>query len=131
MFTDGSMNEEGRVGGGWYVEGLRGWKEGIGKLATAWDRVIVEMRSGMQMAPEDQKILVLSDSQAAIAAIRKAAKTGRARTGELKEVMEGVRRQQKKLGPDVVRFAPKAMKRQTRWPNLGLNWEMRRRQWGK
>jgi len=57
------------------------------------------------MVPEDQKILVLSDSQAAIAAVRKAGRTGRARTGELKEVVEEVRKRQENLGPDAVRFA--------------------------
>jgi len=34
VFTDGSMSEEGRVGGGWYVEGLAGLKERMGKLVT-------------------------------------------------------------------------------------------------
>jgi len=54
------------------------------------------------MVPEDQKVLILSDSQAAIAAVRKA---GRPRTGELKEVVEEVRKMQKSLGPDAVRIA--------------------------
>jgi len=57
------------------------------------------------MVLEDQRILVLSDSQAAIAAMRKAGRTGRARTGELKEVVEEVRKRQKNLGPDAIRFA--------------------------
>ena len=105
VFTGGSMSEEGRVGGGWHVEGLAGSKEGLGKLATVWDGEVVGMRGGIQMVPEDQKILLLSDSQAAIAAVRKAGRTGRARTGELKEVVEEVRKRQKNLGPDAVRFA--------------------------
>jgi len=84
VFTDGSMNE-GRVGGGWHVEGVGGWKEGMRKLATVWDGETVGMRGGIQMAPEDRKILVLSDSQVAITAVRKVGKNGRARTGELKE----------------------------------------------
>jgi len=99
------MNEEGRVREGWHVEGLGGWKEGMGKLATVWGGEIVGMRGVMQMAPEDRKILVLSDSQVAIAAIRKAGKTSRARAGELKEVVEEVRRRQKNLGPDAVIIA--------------------------
>jgi len=105
VFTDGSMNEEGRVGGGWHVEGLAGSKEGMGRLATVWDGEVVGMRGGIQMVPEDHKILLLSDSQAAIAAVRKAGRTGRARTGELKEVVEEIRKRQQNLGPDAVRFA--------------------------
>jgi len=57
------------------------------------------------MVPEDRKILILSDSQAAIAAVRKAGRTGRARAGELKEVVEEVTRRQQNLGPNAVRFA--------------------------
>jgi len=56
------MSEEGRVGGGWYVEGLAGSKEGMGKLATVWDGEIVGMQEGIQMVLEDYKILLLSDS---------------------------------------------------------------------
>jgi len=68
VFTDGSMNEEGRVGG-WHVEGSGGWGEGMTNLATVWDGEIVGMRGGLQMVPGDRKVLVLSDSQAAIAAV--------------------------------------------------------------
>ena len=77
-------------------------------------------------------------SQAAIAAVRKAGKTGRARTGELKEVVEEVRRRQRNPGPDAVRFAwvkahvePEAMGRQTRWPNPRLVWVTKRRGWSR
>ena len=62
VFTDSSMSEEGRVGGGWHVEGLAGSKEGMGKLATVWDREVVGMRGRIQMVPEDHQILLLSDS---------------------------------------------------------------------
>jgi len=77
----------------------------MGRLATVWDAEIVGMRGGIQMVLEDHKILLLSDSQAAITAMRKAGKTGRARTAELKEVVGEVRKRQKNLGPDTVRFA--------------------------
>lgn len=46
ILTDGSMSEEGRVGGGWHFEGLGEWKEGVGKLATVWDGEVVRMREG-------------------------------------------------------------------------------------
>jgi len=84
---------------------LAGSKEGMGKLVTVWDGEIVGMRGGIQMVLKDRKILLLSDSQAAIAAVRKAGRTGRAWTRELKEVVEEIRKRQKNLGYDGVRFA--------------------------
>ena len=66
---------------------------------------MVGMRGGLLSASEDRKVLILSDSQAAIAAIQKAERTGRARTGELKDVVEKVRKRQENLGPNAVRFA--------------------------
>jgi len=88
------------------------------------------MRWGLQLAPEDRKVLILSNSQAAITTVRKAGRTGRARTEKLKEVVEEVRKRQK---PNAVRFAwvkaqsgLTAMKRLTRWPNPG---QMRMRGW--
>ena len=104
VFTDGSMSEGDKVGRGWHVEGLAGSKERMGRLAMVWDSEIVGMRGGIQMVPEDHKILLLSNSQAAIAAVRKARRTGRARTVELKEVVKKVRKRQNNLGPDAVRF---------------------------
>jgi len=72
------MDEEGKVGEGRHVEGLGGGKEGLGKLATVWDGEVVGMRGGTQSALEDRRVLriLLSDSQAAIAAVRKAGQTG-------------------------------------------------------
>jgi len=105
VFTDGSMSEEARVEREWHVEGLAGLKEEMRRVAMVWDGEIVGMRGGIQMVPEDHKILLLSHSQAAIAAIHKAGRTGRARTAELKEVVEEVRKRQKNLGLDTVRFA--------------------------
>ena len=45
---------------------------------------------GLKEVPDDRKVLILSDSQAVIAAMRKVGRTGRARTAELKEVVQGV-----------------------------------------
>jgi len=46
------------------------------KLATVWEGEVMGMRGGLQSAPEDRKVLILCDSQAAIAAVRKAGRTG-------------------------------------------------------
>lgn len=56
------------------------------------------------MANEEQKVLILSDSQAAIAAVKKAGQRGVARTRDLVKVMEQVRSRMDKLGPGAVCF---------------------------
>ena len=105
VYTDGSMNEEGMVGGGWYVE--EGKKLGgatLGKLATVWDGEVCGVRGALEDAPSETNILILSASQAAIAAVKKAGRTGKARTWDLKSVMEGIRERQSRLGPNAVSF---------------------------
>jgi len=59
----------------------------------------------LKLAPADWKVLVLSDSPATIAAVRKAGQAGRARTAELKEAVEVIRERQPRLGFNAVRFA--------------------------
>ena len=47
------------------------------------------VHGGLREAPDDRKVLILSDSQAAIVAMRKVGRTGRARTAEVvQEVRE-------------------------------------------
>jgi len=65
----------------------------------------VGVSGGLALAPRDWKILVLSNSQAAIVAVRKAGRTGRARTRPLVEVVEAIRERQARLGPKAVKFA--------------------------
>jgi len=63
---------------------------------------VVRVRRGLVTAPENRS---LSDSQAAIAAVRNAGRTGKARAWELVEVVEAIRERQARLGPRAVRFA--------------------------
>jgi len=65
--------------GGWYKSsiGVGGWK---------------------------RKVLLLSGSQAAIAAIKKAGCTGRSRTRDLRNVVRQIAQRQRTLGPEAVRF---------------------------
>jgi len=102
--TDDSMDENGNVGAGWYVEGIR-CKVGLGKAATVWDGEVVGVNGGLHPAPEDHKILILSDSQAAISAVRNAGCIGRARTLDLKEAVDKARAREARLGPNAVRAA--------------------------
>ena len=61
------------VGAAWYVEGRK--KQGgvtLGKLATVWDGEVCGVRGSLEDTPSETNVLILSDSQAAIAAVKKA-----------------------------------------------------------
>jgi len=105
VYTDGSMNEDGMVGGGWYVEG--GKRLGgvtLGKLATVWDGEECGVRGALEDTLSESNVLILSDSQAAIAVVKKAGRTGKVRTRDLKVVIEGIRERQSSLGHNAVSF---------------------------
>ena len=59
----------------------------VGDIATVWDGEIAGMAGGLAKAREEKKVLILADSKAAIAAIRRAGRTGRARSRHLQEVV--------------------------------------------
>ena len=85
-FTDGSKDDEGKVAGGWC--GSHGWEgcELVGSVATGWDGEVAGIRLALEsltVAP----LLVLFDSQAAIAAVNNAAECGHASTADLREVV--------------------------------------------
>ena len=77
---------------------------GLGKVATVWDGEIAGMRRGIEAVDRNRKVLVLSDSQTAIAAVKKAGRTGKARTRDLRKVVQEIRRRQDFLGPGAVRI---------------------------
>ena len=81
VYTDGSKEEDGRVGAGWYQQGreIKGMLR-LGKLATVWDGEVAGMRKALEEVGRDRKILILLDSQAAIAMVKKVGQTGKART---------------------------------------------------
>lgn len=54
------------------------------------DGLIAGMAGGLVKARGEKKVLILADSKAAIAAIRRAGKTGRARSRHLREVVNTV-----------------------------------------
>lgn len=58
-----------------------------------WDGEVVAVR-GLLLAPRDWRVLILSDSQAAIAAVRKAGRIGKARARGL----VGTQRSEMRLG---------------------------------
>ena len=82
-FTDGSRDEAGRVAGGWCDSRGGEGCELVGTVATVWDGEIAGMRLALESLPV-APLLVLSDSEAALAAVRNAASTGVARTADLR-----------------------------------------------
>ena len=97
------MNEDGMVGGGCNVEG--GKRLGgvtLGRLAIVWDGEVCGVRGAFEHAPSESDVLILSNSQAAIAAVKEAGHTGKARTCDLKIVMEGIRERQSRLDPNAI-----------------------------
>jgi len=57
------MNEDGMVGGGWYVEeGKRLGEVTLGKLATVWDGEVCGVRGPLEDVSSESNVLILSDS---------------------------------------------------------------------
>ena len=80
---------------------IQGYK-GLGKLAIVWDGKVKAVAEPLSAWDKSGKIIVLTDSQAAIAAIKKAGTTGKARTGELRKVMKKIEEGRKAVGPNTV-----------------------------
>ena len=86
-FTDGSKDSAGRVAGGWCDSREGEGCELVGSVATVWDGEVAGMRLALESLPM-VPLLVLSDSRAALAAVRSAASTGVARTADLRRVVD-------------------------------------------
>lgn len=96
VYTDGSMSEEGRVGGGWCSEG--GTVKGsicLGRMATVWDGEVAGIWKALEKSPPGWKILVLTDSQAAIAAVVNAEVRGKHSTANMGRLITEVRKSYK------------------------------------
>ena len=55
-----------------------------------WDGEVAGMAEGLARTQRERKILILADSKAAIAAIRKAGRTEKARSSHLKKVVDEI-----------------------------------------
>ena len=91
VYTDGSRVSDGRVGGGWHAPGNGAGSVAVGSIATVWDGEVAGIRQALRMAP-DVDMLVLSDSTAALRAIKWAADRGRGRSMDLVEVVDEIGR---------------------------------------
>ena len=65
-------------------------ESGTGNVATLWDGEVAGMASGLAKVRQEKKVLILADSKAAIAAVRKEGRTGRARSRDLQRVVNTV-----------------------------------------
>ena len=87
IFSDGSLLESGNVGGGAFVVGTEGGEEevkcGVGSLATVWDGEVAGMVGGLTKVRVNDRTLILADSNATIAAVKNAGRTGKARSRHL------------------------------------------------
>ena len=88
IYTDESKAEGTleMVAGAWFEREGRGQGTAMGTRATVWDGEIEGIKEAIRH-PTAGPILLLSDLQAAIKAVVKAGKRGRARTATLKEVI--------------------------------------------
>ena len=89
VFTDWSMSEDGRIGGGWFSEGLGGGTVAVGTVGVVWDGEVTGVKVALRMLP-DEDALVLSDSTAALAPVSAARKAGKARSRDLGEILHMV-----------------------------------------
>ena len=65
-------------------------ENGIGNVATVWNGEVAGMTGGLARVRREKKVLILADSKAAIAAVRKAGRTGKARSRGLQKVVNVV-----------------------------------------
>lgn len=91
VYTDGNMDQVGRVGGGWYADGNGAGSVAVGNVATVWHGKVAGMRQALQLALNTD-VLVLSDSKAALLGIGRAASCGQGKTRDLVEVVDEVGR---------------------------------------
>ena len=64
----------------------------IGRDGALIGRVVRSFVEALEKGPQDRGVLILADSRAAIQAVKKAGRTGKARTGELVRVLGEVRK---------------------------------------
>ena len=91
IYSDGSKDSDSRVGGGWQAPENGAGSVAVGDSATVWDGEVAGIRQAIRMAL-GVDILVLSDSTAALQAIKPLARSGRSRSRDLVEVVDEVHR---------------------------------------
>ena len=100
------MLKDGRVGGGWYGKGWMGCSpqgnSHVGKTATVWDGEVTGMAEAVERFERGGRILLLADSRTAISAVKKAGRTGKARTRKLAKLLGRIGEREEEGGKGVV-----------------------------
>lgn len=106
VYSDGSKAEgvEGMVGGGWYESEEARGGIAVGGRATVWDGEIAGMKAALK-AVGGNPVLILSDSRAAIMAVKKAGKLGLGRPRGLTSVVCMIIDCEEEHGPGAVTLA--------------------------
>ena len=81
----------GRLGKDTFQAGPQDGGMYLGEGATVWGGELAGIAEALERGPRGRGILILADSMAAIQAIKKAGKTGKARSRELVRVMRQMR----------------------------------------
>ena len=97
--ANGSKNEEGSVESGRVLleEMIQG-KVGLEKVTLVCDGQIKAITEALIRWDKSGKVIVLTDSQVVMAAIKKAGKTGKVRTGELRMVIKKIEEGRRAVG---------------------------------
>ena len=74
----------------------------LGRMAEVWGGEVAGMRRAIDETSPEWEILISFDSQAAIAVVRKAGRTGKAR--DLRCLLKTIKKRQRDLGPDAVQL---------------------------
>ena len=74
----------------------------MGVMATDWDGEIAGIVGAIENFERKERILLLADSRAAISAVKKAGRTGKARTRELVKLMKIVKEREEENGKGAV-----------------------------
>ena len=104
LLSDGNLLEGGNVGGGAFIVGSGGAESevecGIWNVATVWDGEVAGMAGSLIRARQggERKVLILADSKAAIAAVRKAHQTGKARSRHLQKTISEIAEGKNRMG---------------------------------
>ena len=91
MALGGSKLEGGESGAGWTVRNQICGERGLGNRATVWDAEVTAIAETLRLS-KGKRLLILSDSQAAIAAVIKTGRKGHGRTKELRLATDRIAR---------------------------------------
>ena len=97
-----SRSEEGKTGYGWWkAEDRTSGGAGIGRTTTVWDGEVKGALEALRTVQREGRVLILTDSQSAMAAAKQAGQMRKARTNELKELVNEIKRRQS-MGGEVM-----------------------------